>query len=80
MTNPFDAQEGGSHYKDNPIQPFDYSMANDLDPLQHSIVKYVTRFRGKAGRIDLEKAKHCIDLLIEWEYNGRKEQFRKSHD
>ena len=47
-------------------------MANGLDPMQHTIIKYVTRFRDKGGFDDLEKAKQTIDLLIEWEKeNGR---------
>lgn len=60
-------QEGGSHYTKYEIQPFQYSMANKLDSMQHTIVKYVTRFRDKGGIVDLNKAKHVIDLLIEWE-------------
>lgn len=62
-----DTQVGGNHYTKCPIQPFEYSMANKLDPMQHTIIKYVTRFRDKAGIADLEKARHTIDLLIEWE-------------
>lgn len=42
-------------------------MANDLDACQHTIIKYVTRFREKGGVQDLEKAKHVIDMLIEFE-------------
>lgn len=57
-------QVGGSHYTDCAIQPFEYSMANKLDPMQHTIIKYVTRFRSKNGIQDLEKARHTIDLLI----------------
>lgn len=60
-------QIGGDHYKNLPIQPMRYSMMNGLDPCQHTIIKYVTRFRDKGGIKDLEKAKHCIDLLIEFE-------------
>lgn len=60
-------QIGGSHYKDMPIQPMTYSMVNGLDACQHTIIKYVSRFRQKNGIEDLEKAKHCIDLLIEFE-------------
>jgi len=63
----FAKQEGGTHYKDMPIQPMQYSMENKLDALQHTIIKYVSRFRKKGGIEDLEKAKHCIDMLIEWE-------------
>jgi hypothetical protein len=62
-----DIQIGGNHYKDMPIQPMEYSMKNGLDACQHTIVKYVTRFREKGGIEDLEKAKHCIDLLIGFE-------------
>lgn len=65
-----DTQVGGDHYKKLKIQPMEYSMANGLDACQHSVVRYVTRFRDKGGIQDLEKAKHCIDLLIEFE--GRK--------
>lgn len=60
-------QVGGCHYTDLTIQPMEYSMANGLDALQHTIIKYVTRFRAKDGVVDLEKARHCIDMLIEWE-------------
>lgn len=65
--NALDIQIGGSHYKDMPIQPMEYSMKNGLDACQHTIIKYVTRFREKGGIEDLEKAKHCIDLLIGFE-------------
>ena len=60
-------QIGGDHYRKLKIQPMEYSMANGLDPCQHTIIKYVTRFRDKGGIADLEKAKHTIDLLIELE-------------
>lgn len=62
-----ETQIGGSHYKDMKIQPITYSMVNGLDACQHTIIKYVSRFRDKNGIEDLEKAKHCIDLLIEFE-------------
>ena len=62
-----DVQVGGDHYKKLKIQPMEYSMANKLDACQHTIIKYVTRFRDKGGIADLEKAKHVIDLLIELE-------------
>ncbi len=50
-----------------PIQPIEFCMVNDLDPCQAAVVKYVTRFRAKNGVQDLEKAKHYLDLLIEFE-------------
>lgn len=67
MSNPMDVQVGGGHYKGMAIQPMEYSMKNGLDPCQHTIIKYVSRFRDKAGIEDLEKAKHCIDMLIQFE-------------
>ena len=62
-----DTQVGGDHYKTLKIQPMEYSMANKLDACQHTAIKYITRFRAKGGIADLEKAKHCIDMLIEFE-------------
>jgi len=67
VASPLSTQIGGDHYIKLAIQPMRYSMENGLDPLQHTIIKYVTRFRDKAGVEDLEKAKHCIDMLIEFE-------------
>lgn len=65
-----DKQIGGDHYKKLKIQPMKYSMANGLDACQHTIIKYVTRFRDKGGIQDLEKAKHVIDMLIQFETEG----------
>ena len=62
-----DIQVGGDHYKGMKIQPMEYSMANGLDACQHTAIKYITRFRQKGGIADLEKAKHTIDMLIEFE-------------
>lgn len=67
-SNPLDVQEGGSHYKDCPIQPVEYIYANKLDFLQGSVIKYVTRFRSKNGEQDLDKAIHFLQLLKELEY------------
>ena len=60
-------QVGGDHYTKLAIQPMEYSMRNKLDACQHTIVKYVTRFRDKGGVEDLRKARHVIDMLIEME-------------
>jgi len=67
----FSKQEGGSHYTKCKIQPFQYSMANGLDPMQHTVVKYVTRFRDKGGVADLKKAIHTLELLIEHEEQAK---------
>lgn len=58
-------QVGGDHYKKNPIQPWDYIVSNDLGYLEGNVVKYVSRWKDKGGRQDLEKAKHYLDKLLE---------------
>jgi hypothetical protein len=68
-----DVQIGGDHYKKLRIQPMEYSMANNLDACQHTAIKYITRFRDKGGVADLEKAKHVIDMLIEFEQKSKSE-------
>lgn len=59
-------QVDGNHY-DMPIQPMEFAMINNLNFCQSNIVKYVCRYKNKNGLIDLQKAKHCIDLLIQFE-------------
>lgn len=68
--NALDIQVGGDHYKSMKIQPMEYSMANGLDACQHTAIKYISRFRTKGGIEDLNKAKHCIDMLIQFEERG----------
>lgn len=81
MSNSWDIQIGGDHYKKYKIQPMDYSMQNGLDPLQHTIIKYVTRFRDKNQPVeDLRKARHCIDMLLDIEMNLIKEDEEYYHN
>lgn len=68
MSRALDKQEGGSHYKEMVIQPVEYTFHNNLNFLQGNVVKYITRYKSKNGRQDLEKAIHYIELLIELEY------------
>jgi len=63
-----DRQISGNHYKGAAIECWDYIAANNLDWFQGNIVKYVTRFRKKGGKRDLEKAQHILEKLIELEY------------
>lgn len=60
-------QVAGNHYKDLAIQPVEYIHANDIGFFEGNVIKYVTRWRAKAGVEDLRKAKHYIELLIELE-------------
>lgn len=68
LTKAWGSQKDGSHYKKMPIQPMEYSMGNNLNALQHTSIKYISRYKDKNGKADLEKAKHCIQMLIDWEY------------
>ena len=61
-------QIGGDHYKDFAIQPAEFIHRNGLGFLAGNVIKYVCRHGKKGGLQDLEKARHYIDLLIEWEY------------
>ena len=67
MTNPKDTQVGGNHYTKMKIQPMEFSMANKLNPMQHTIIKYVTRVDLKGnGDEDIEKAIHTLQLWKQW--------------
>jgi len=61
-----DEQIGGSHYKDNfAIQPSLFITKNKLLFNEGCVIKYVCRHPYKGGRLDLEKAKQYIDIIIE---------------
>lgn len=77
-TTPRDRQEGGDHYLNMGIQPWD-AMRFWLSPEQFTgyllgnVIKYVARFNaradGKGGLPDLLKARHYLDQLITLESN-----------
>lgn len=66
-TSALGRQVGGRHYKDFKIQPVEFIYQNNIGFIEGSIIKYICRFRAKAGVQDLEKIKHYIELLIELE-------------
>jgi len=68
MADAMAEQIGGDHYKNMKIQPLEYSMANNLNACEHSVIKYVSRHRSKGGKQDLLKAIDMINKLIEFEY------------
>ena len=71
---PSEIQYGGDHYKKYPIQPAKFHHVNGLGYLQGAAIDYIVRYRDKGGRLDLEKAIHCIELIIEFEYEGEKDE------
>lgn len=46
-------------------------MRNGLGGAEHSVVKYVSRWKDKNGVEDLEKAHHILEMLIEEAKAGR---------
>ena len=63
-----DKQIGGIHYL-RAIQPWDFIAAYGIGFFEGNVIKYVTRWRDKAGVDDLKKARHYLDKLIELEEN-----------
>lgn len=61
-------QEGGDHYSKMAIQPMEYIIANKLLWCEGEAIAHVSRHRDKGGRLDLEKAIHYIEAIIETEY------------
>jgi hypothetical protein len=67
-TKASDKQVGGQHYKKFKIQPAEFCYVNDIPYLEATAIKYLCRWKDKGGVQDLEKAKHFIDLLIEFSH------------
>ena len=68
MSNPYDTQVGGSHYKDMKIQPSEFINKNEMQFAEGNAIKYICRHGSKGRLQDLEKAKHYIDMIIERDY------------
>lgn len=64
-TSPLDVQIGGRHYKDMMIQPIEFISANKLGFCEGNAIKYICRYKDKGGILDLQKAIHYLQLLIE---------------
>jgi hypothetical protein len=62
-----DYQIAGNHYKQFIIQPVEFCYHNNIPYLEATAIKYLCRWKSKGGLQDLEKAKHFIDLLIDFE-------------
>ena len=63
-------QQGGTHYLDMPIQPWEamrawMSREQFIGFLRGNVIKYVARYDAKGGIDDLRKAEHYLDRLIE---------------
>lgn len=45
----------------------DFIIANDIGYLEGNIIKYISRYKEKGGVVDLYKAQHYLDKLVEVE-------------
>jgi len=77
VTSAMSTQVGGSHYTKMKIQPYEYCHVNRMGYVEGTALKYLSRWRDKGGLEDLEKAKHAIEWLIEYEQtHGEKQDVR----
>lgn len=65
LMKPNSKQVGGDHYKKMAIQPYEYIVANGIGWLEGNAIKYISRYKQKGGRADIEKAIHYLELLLE---------------
>lgn len=68
---PSSRQIGGDHYKNFAIQPGEFIYKNKLGWHEGNAVKYICRHKSKGGRVDIEKAIHYLELLLELEYGTK---------
>jgi hypothetical protein len=67
MSSADQIQPGGDHYKvGGALQHWNMAAANHLGYFEAATTKYVTRWRTKGvPRLDLQKAKHYLEKLLE---------------
>ena len=52
-----------------PIQPGEFIYKNKLNWFEGNAIKYICRHALKGGRLDVLKAIHYLELLLENEYS-----------
>lgn len=60
-----DRQVGGTHYKAEAYQHWDFAIDAGLPYLEGQVTKYIDRHQRKKGREDFEKAAHFLEKLRE---------------
>ena len=66
-------QYGGDHYKQSQLQPVEIAYRNNLCFRIFSSLKYLFRHnkKGGEGALDIKKAIHYLQFLLEQEYDVR---------
>ena len=67
-------QIGGFHYSKFKVQPSKFINDNKLLFAEGNAIKYICRHTHKGRKQDLLKAKHYIDMIIERDYEEKKEK------
>lgn len=66
-----ETQVGGNHYKSMKIQPVELFALTRCTAFQANIWKYITRYKQKNGKQDIEKAIHYAQLALELHCDGK---------
>ena len=72
--NPLQEQIGGSHYKNFKMQPIELITKTRCSFIQGNIVKYISRYKEKNGKQDLEKIIHYAKLALKLKNKGKIEE------
>ena len=66
-------QVDGNHYKGFKIEPAQFISENHLEWAEGEAIKYICRHKEpnkiKGGKKTLEKAIHCIEIIMERDYS-----------
>ena len=68
------------YYVDMKISPYEYITANELNWEQGNVVKYISRYKGKNGEVDLRKVIKYTEMLLEREYGSTKTEMEAATD
>jgi len=71
MSDVYDKQIGGDHYRKMNIQPSEFANKNNLPFAEGNAIKYICRHKYKGGKDDLKKAIHYIEMIIDRDYANR---------
>lgn len=63
-----DIQIDGTHYKTKPGEPQHWDWAADMPYLEGRCTAYIARHQDKKGLVDIKKALHFIQKIIERRY------------
>lgn len=69
--NALQVQVGGDHYKNRAMQPIELITKTRCTFIQGCIWKYITRYKEKNGKEDIQKCIHYAQLAIQLKDNGQ---------